>query len=339
MGLFSKSRTAVAEQPRVSEIAIVGSVRSQRSLLEETRLQRALAKISMSKMQAEKKLAEFEEEKKRRAAQLIGGPLMSSQAGFNDACAQCESASALIAACDTQAAEIKKQIASLSPTPEQAHTRAEEQRKFATLAAERLEKARSVYRLTGMLREILSQHDELTGKMQEIARSLDLTANDEAIDGLRFERLSNSLPREQLSASQEWFDFFVGGAEKPGAYVVIDEQLQLPETLASAGLYHFGDRISLPRDEAAELLRADRPWPTPKIRDLNEPSEDRPRWQKRPPSIMTVEEYEAIQAKAGERGIDPEWYLSMRHSDELRKAKMAHEVSTTSAYAKGGYQG
>jgi hypothetical protein len=78
--------------------------------------------------------------------------------------------------------------------------------------------------------------------------------------------------------------------------------LVVPETLASHGVCRFGDRVELREEEAQEFLRKDRPAP-----ERNEP------WHKAPPSIMTVEEWEAATVTAAECGITVQNVLFWEH--------------------------
>jgi hypothetical protein len=146
--------------------------------------------------------------------------------------------------------------------------------------------------------------------MLEPANTIEL-----ARDGLDAERLDGllvSLPAEVYSASERWADWCLGREKDAKTYVVTDDFLAIPETLASAGVYRFGDRVELSADQARDLLREDRP----------NRSADFP-WRCLTPSIIPVEEFEAIAAEAKEKEESIEDEFAAR--DFARDAKRKEE--------------
>jgi len=69
--------------------------------------------------------------------------------------------------------------------------------------------------------------------------------------------LAASLPEELLASSERWAARFLGKQKSLRSYVVRTDRLVVPETLTSASVCYFGERIELTEEQARELLRED----------------------------------------------------------------------------------
>jgi hypothetical protein len=139
----------------------------------------------------------------------------------------------------------------------------------------------------------LRERVELTAKMGKATEALELTIPRDDLD-TRLEKLSASLPEDLFGASERWHGWFLGNQHGTKPYIVIDEHLLRPETLAHNGLYHSGDTIQLTEEEAAELLRADRPAPKGQRRNV---------WTSAPPSVMAVGDFQTVAKVAKEERV------------------------------------
>ncbi|MBZ5697906.1 MAG: hypothetical protein LAN18_05105 [Acidobacteriia bacterium] len=192
--------------------------------------------------------------------------------------------------CDEHIAELEAEKAKLIPSSEQAHARAERQQLLASLAIERLGKDREIAKVLANLRSLLGERSGLTAKMMEIVPSIDFTVDGD-LDARPFNDLLAALPSDLAGDSERWLDWFLGSNKIAKPYVVRDERLVVAETLANAGIYQRGERIELSDERAVELLRENRPS-----------TDTEKHWRRLPPSIITLENYEAALASAEKAG-------------------------------------
>ena len=314
---LSNSTSEVAElpteQPAVEQPAIVGSERSQQSLLKEAHLRRVMKQFTDAKELCENDIVKLEAEKARAARQMFDAGFPSAEARFKDAVAQIAHERELIASYEKEIAANQAGLDALIPSPEQVRERQEQQNQVAQLAAERLKKDRTAYAIIQELRRVLEQRGELSTAMRELSRSLDLTVP--MLDQDRFNAVLNALPENRFSESEAWRDWFVGKGDALTEYVVIEDELRIRETLSASGFYTFGDRIKLQDAEARELLREDRPQPH---------RSDEP-WSCKLPSIMTVEAFEALTRKAQEEGETVKLALLWIQHRRDEKSKPAYD--------------
>ena len=122
----------------------------------------------------------------------------------------------------------------------------------------------------------------MTERMAECAAGINLTLGEDGLDAARFKELLAALPIELADSSERWYARFLGEQKGLKCYVVRDDRLVLPETLASHGVYYFSDPVKLMEEEARGLLREDGSGP---------------------PSVMTFGDFALVMAKAGMRGV------------------------------------
>jgi len=266
------------------------SSRSQRSLLEEDRLRGNLEKIDGLIRHTERKIADLEKDKARTLAQIPTGKVNQTFLSFT--LEALEDNGRKLAAYKEERASAEKVIANLAPSPAQAAERAERQNYLANLAAERLQKDRLVEGALNGFRRLLKERAELTAKMLKAAEAVDFTVGDDGLDGRRFDDLLGLLPGQLAASSERWAQWVLAKGESLKSYIVRDEVLTIPETLAHHGVLRFGDRVDLNEDQVRDLLRKDRP-----ARTQTAP------WRHLPPSIMTVEDYGEVLAMAKKKGV------------------------------------
>jgi hypothetical protein len=297
----------------------VCSPRSQRSLIAEDNLRRDLGKIDDLIGLTQRQIAELEKAKARQMGMLakVRGV---DQVYLSHLLADLEDKRRKLAAYKEQRAFDENTITQLAPTPASITERAERQQYLAGLAIERLGKDTRVNDLISSLRKALRERAELTATMKESAATLDFTSKDDFLDAQRFDELLALLPEGLLARSERWAGWFLGKQKDAKSYIVRDRLLVIPESLATHGIYRFGDRVELREEEAQEFLRKDRPAP-----ERNEP------WHKAPPSIMTIEDWEAATVAAAERGITVQNVMFWEHVE--RDAKNKETFNRTGQHA------
>jgi hypothetical protein len=301
------------------------SPRSQRSFEEQRIVQAEIAKFDSSIHFVERKIGELEEFKKYHLRDKRHDSLASTLRELEDQ-------TRTLRAYKEERAALQSTLDDLvTVTSEELQARQPQQQAFAQLIASRLEKDRQADKAVEALRGILQERSELTAQMTTLASVLEFTIdpNIDALGTRRFDALRAALPAELAASSERWAGWFMGtGGLKP--YIVRDERLVVPETLASHGVYFFGETIELTDDQARELLREDRPAPTP----------DKP-WRIAPPSIMTVEAYEAVAALAAKREswtVEDVLYHEWHEQDEERKAQYFNSYNAQSAQRNKDFQ-
>ena len=268
------------------------SIRSQRSMVLENNLRIEVQKIEASIEHTEKQIPKLEESKAyfTKAVAVHGQESMRWQ--LNEKLREISDAHGTIKACNEERARVQEAIRKLDPSPAEIQARLAQQRQLAQVANSRLEKDRKADELLKELRKLLRERVESTNELAKSATALELTMPEDGLDASRFEKLLASLPEDLFRASERWHAWFLGKQKDANPYKVIDEHLMVRETLMHHGIYHFADQILLTEEEARELQRKDRPSPV-----------RRTPWGYVPPSIMPVQDFEAVARAATEKGI------------------------------------
>jgi hypothetical protein len=275
------------------------SARSKRTEQSEKVLRIHREKIDRALAEVRRQIADLEEATRKLSSEMADSPNGRTQENLQRGLADIDTKRSLIKIYEQDGADTEAQIQKLVPSPEQARERLEGQRRLERLAGERLEKDLQADRLLEMLSGVLRKRLELGAEMANLAASLDIRLEHDGLDDSRFKELLYSLPDEVSGASKRWLaSFILGMPEGAKPYVVCDEYLEVRETLAHHGIYRAGEPIHLTEEQARELLRRDRP-----DRDT------RGDWL--PPSIVTLEEYQAAQAEAKKNGIGVDVALSL----------------------------
>jgi hypothetical protein len=220
---------------------------------------------------------------------------------------------------------LQGEIDAFTPSAEQLAERTRRQDHCAELVAKRAAADALIDKAVESLGRMLQGRAEATAEIAECASSIDLAAGEDHFDARRADELLAALPTDFGSDSEHWFAWFLGARENVTAYVVADHTLQVAETLAHPGFYHFGETIQLTKEEARELLRENRPAPT-----------HEKHWASPPPSVMTVEAFEALRARAEKAGSTPAAILKLQNverEEALRKTSFGIARHETPASA------
>jgi hypothetical protein len=274
---------------QVNQTDTAYSLRSQRNLLEEDRFRGSLAEIEDHIGWIETEISKIEKDK---AALLNSPPQRVDQSVLAMYLRDLEDKRRILATYKEQRTSVEDKIAKCPPSAGDLKARAKEQQRLAQLIAERLEKDRQANAALTSLRQALQERAGLTATMKKSVVALDFASDGDLLDAQRFDALVTSLPEDLLAGSQWWSTWFLGKEKGVKPYIVRDRLLAIPETLASHGVYRFGDRVELSKEQAKELMREDRPTPTQAAP-----------WRCAPPSVMTIEAYEAADSLAEKTGI------------------------------------
>jgi len=305
----------------VNQTTAAYSLRSQRNLGREAELRGDLAKCEARIGYSERKIAELEADKARQLkASLRGGGGGGQWLGRT--LEELEGKNREAVAYREQRDHIQTEIANLAPGPAQAAERAQRQNHLAQLATDRLKKDELAEGALKGLRRLLEERAELTAKMLKAAEAIDLTIGEDRLDSRRFEELLVSLPEDLLAGSNRWHVWFIGKQQGLKPYVVVVEKLTLPESLARANFYRFGEKVELTDEEARNLLHEICPigratWDTS--------------WAYEAPRIMPVEVFEGFLRKASgdlktaeklvyERNQEHEQKLKNQYAEEYQEA-------------------
>jgi hypothetical protein len=286
------------------------SARSQRTLREEQKLRAQLARCESEIARHEREIHKLEESKQRQLKASVEGGYAQ---WLGRTLEELEDRKRQVAAFREQQTLLRSEIARLAPTPASAIERAERQNRLLQLAEERLKKDELADGALRALRHLLEERAQLTAKMLKAAEAADLTIGEDRLDSVRCEQLLAYLPEELLPGSERWHAWFIGKQEDAKPYVVVVDELVLPESLAHAGFYHFGDKLELADSEASELLSGI--CPLGKARhDLS--------WSYEPRRIMPLKEFEALVQEASDQGEAVQTLHSRRNKQreaELRE--------------------
>lgn len=267
------------------------SARSQPSYLEEQRLRKQLSNCGSGIAASERKVKELERVKEKQLNRKFGQQEDFSIQGLSLTVEELEGERRCLSAFQEHRASLEAQIAELvNLDPARLEARTEQQSRFVAMATERLALDRKIDGAVAALRAMLQERAKLTGRMAEACSPIELDFNDSETG--RFEALAAALPDSLAEGSETWTARQLGQSRRTKPYIVRDDCLVVPETLAHSGVYFFGETIPLTDAEAAELLRVDRPDAT-----VWEP------WRRITPSVSTLEAHEAATAEAEKRGI------------------------------------
>jgi phage host-nuclease inhibitor protein Gam len=268
------------------------SPRSQRSLAEQLKLEDQVKRLESKMRGAQRNIDELE---KSRAAHLrLTAEGKSGFAFFERLVSDLQEKVLALAEYKKHRDALQLKAHELAKVgPAKAAERKKKQTRLAEAAGERLEKDRLIEAAVKELHRLLRERAQLTGLMSDTATALEFTVDGpDGLDEQRFSALRDSLPNEVAPMSEQWFAWFLGNQENLKVYVVRDECLILPETLANAGFYRRGEKVMLTDKQAVEFLRADRP-----VDDRSAP------WRRFPPRVMTVKDFESAVAAAEEKRV------------------------------------
>lgn len=276
--------------------------RSRKSIRHEQALQKEVERFSALKHRTERTLAELEEKKKHAMALVHAGEVWADSL-LGDTLTQIERENRKLAAFTDEVTKAQSFLnAFRTQMAEFAPERARIQDMLAELAALRLMADYEIAQRVASLKEILDCRKEIVSSMKAKAQYVDLDYNfDAGISASLYDALS----LEIVASSEEWNAIFTGDSEKLRPYVVIVDEFQPEETLARKGIYRFGEIVHLSEAEARPLLSLIRPDPA-----------DGRGWGCLPPTLMTVEEFEAEKTQAARMPI--RIHLQKKHEDRER---------------------
>jgi hypothetical protein len=235
------------------------SQRSQRSLVKQIGLEKALARCERAAIHFEAETARLEDICAGKTARIAQGSPGADRYHV-DLLREAEDAKRQATAFREHAARLRTEIESLQPTPKGLFERAETQARLARLATERLGKDRGMEAAIEKLRSLLEERAELTKSMAGIAPTVDLDLDEDGLDEARFAALAATLPTDLEQRSERWLrQFFGGSREETKSYTVLRGPFTLPETLGSAEVYPTGAKVELTKVESAKLLAELRP--------------------------------------------------------------------------------
>ena len=272
------------------------SARSQRSLIVESGLRKEIRKIDATIERFRNKGPELQASKSFLTKKVVVEDQHSMQPQLDNKLVEIANMQGVIKACEEERERTQEAIRKLDPGPVELQARLIRQRRLAQLASDRLDRDRKAGELLKELREVLRERAEITSRMAETATALELAMPKDDLDAV-MGKLSDSLPQDLVTASERWHGWFLGKQNGAKPYVVVDEHLLVCETLAHDGHYKFGDLIQLTEEEAGKLVRVDRPAAKGERRNV---------WTYAPPSIMTVEAFEAAAKTAKGKGTSVE---------------------------------
>ena len=293
------------------------SSRSQRSCLVERDLKRDIARCEALIGHCDKKIRECEETKDAQLRHRIEGrgteifPLGATLT-------ELEENKAERAAFEERKGLIQSQIELLiNLSPQQAAERTDRQNHLAKVVAARLEKDRQVEGALKQLRQVLDQRADLSAKVTEAASAVELTVTGDGLDEERFKLLADLLPAELAATSERWHAWFTGDQKGMKSYAVVAADLVVPETLARAGSYVFGDQLELGDEEAGELGR--------EICPLGRAQHD-VSWSFEPARIMLLEKFEGLVREAADKGEAIQALLSRQNEQREGELLKQYEV-------------
>jgi hypothetical protein len=242
-----------AEAPQVSGPEFVGSLRSQRSIKEQWRLEFQLKTCKANIGLQEGNLAKAQAGVKRQTEQLSqgNGAAHSILESYIQDVAKAE---LTISSFKAQAVSFQSQLDALMPDAVKAAERAEGQNILVGQVLGRLELDRRLDAALETVLQILEYRKKMTSEMREDAVSLEFDCNVN-LDDQRFDALLRTLPQGMAQESEKWVAWFLGreGGRTPChlSYCPV----VLPETLASCNAFKPGDRPNLTKGEEAEIRR------------------------------------------------------------------------------------
>jgi hypothetical protein len=263
-----------------SEPKFIGSLRSQKSITEQWRLERSLKTAKGNISLWERNLATAQQGVTRNSAQISAGQgyAHSVLEGYIEKVAN---AKQMIAAFEDQAVSLQKEIDALLPDAEKAAERAERQRVLAGQARARLVLDRELDSSLEAVRAILFERAALTRKMRDGAVSLEFDRNVNLDDG-RFDALLGMLPREMAAESAKHVQWLLGEEDGRRPCTVRSDYVVFGETLRCNNAFRYDDCANLTKKEedVIERIAASRGPVAPPIetppRRLGEPAAEVP---------------------------------------------------------------
>lgn len=230
------------------------SLRSQRSIERQFKLEDDIGKFQKLVGYEERRLADAEVNRTRQAKQVVNGQ-GAYQRNLEESIAEISQRKEKIKAFQEMIAGLQKEIQALQPSCSQAAERARKQVELARLAEERIGAAASIDAAIRVLRQRLSIHGELTEAMVKLAGEIDFSGQD--FDSARFYELAASLPTAMQPESKRWLEWFLG-IEKDRRECEIPREFQsFPETLAAAHYYRCGEKPLLTEKERKKAEHQD----------------------------------------------------------------------------------
>ena len=288
------------------------SARSQRSLLREAELRRGLASIDAAIIYTENQIAEEERVCSEMAQPSVSNGDYFLHPALQQRMSELRNSRDYLALCKEQRAKLQAEIDALYPNEKQAEARLENQQRLLQLVSERLERDRETAGFVKHLHRVLAARAELTTKIADACAAIELVLVEDGLDARRFDELLAALPADLLAASQRWEAVFTGKQEGLKTYIVRAERIVLPETLASNGVFRFGELVELTEAQASELLREGYPSADPACP-----------WRRAPSQIIDVEEFEAAVEAAKKEGVPKEglraWMNARQDAEKQRR--------------------
>ena len=197
------------------------------------------------------RLAVAKEGEKRQASQIAAGN------GYAHSILQAyvkesTEAAEMVAAFRAQAAAIQTAIDDLIPNAVEADERRRNQESMAAHLEARILKAKQLDGALQEVRRIASECVELTREMTRLAGLLEFPFGVN-LGISQFEDLLRRLPNEMASEAERFATWFLGAEKDRSPYPIRNEEIVLPETLASAGAFTYGDCPELTRKEARQV--------------------------------------------------------------------------------------
>ena len=210
-----------------------------------------------------RKLAIAKEGEKRQASQIAAGS-GHAHSILQTYVKERVEATEMVAAFKAQAAALQTAIDDLIPNAVEADERRRNQESMVAHLEARILKAKQLDGALQEVRRIASECVELTREMTRLAELLEFPSGT-SLGISQFEDLLRRLPNKMAPEAERFATWFLGAEKDRSPYPIRNEEIVLPETLASAGAFTCGDCPELTREEArqVEALVAARYPPTP----------------------------------------------------------------------------
>ncbi len=233
------------------------SERSQASCQREAEIQKRLDNCS-ARIRNDQRLLKAAEENLERLTRsaILGSNEFSAM--IPSAAREIEDRKLRIAIFERERVKIQAEIDAVrTVSPAEAKERRDNQTALAMLATERLEVDRALADTFAAALALLQERAGMTNRMLALCRKIDFTLAFDGLDSDRFDAVAASLPSDLIAKSEQWVRWLTG-VEQGEAYVVADETLVLPETLASANFYRHGDRVSLTLEQLMDVRETEK---------------------------------------------------------------------------------
>jgi len=236
-----------------SEPKFIGSLRSQKSIREQWRLERSLKSARGNISLWERNLATAEAGVARNTAQISAGQGYAHTV-LQDYIEKVSNAKQMIAAFEDQAVSLQREIDSLLPDAVKAAERAEAQNVLAGQVRARLALDRELDSLLEAVRAILFERAALTGKMRDVAVSLEFD-RDVNLDDRSFDALLEMLPRGMGAESAKHVQWLLGEEDGRRPCTIRNDFVVLDETLRCNNAFRYDDCANLTREEELRIER------------------------------------------------------------------------------------